>query len=157
MEHIWAPWRVEYIFSEKPESCILCDKPNENKDEENYVLYHGKHNYVILNKYPYNPAHLLIAPYRHIDSLEHLTDEERNEHFELVSRCLGVLRKVFNPHGFNIGANIGRTAGAGIDEHYHSHIIPRWNGDTNYVTIMDDVRVIPQAMAETYQQLKGKF
>jgi len=157
MEHIWAPWRVEYIFSEKPEGCILCDKPNENKDEENYVLYRGKYNYIMLNKYPYNPAHLLIAPYRHTDTVENLTDEERNEHFELVCRGLGVLRKVYNPHGFNIGANLGRTAGAGIDEHYHSHIIPRWNGDTNYITVMDDVRVIPQAMAETYQQIKDKF
>ena len=133
MKHIWAPWRIEYILREKPEGCILCDKPKEDKDVQNYILYRGDKNFIILNSYPYNPGHLLVAPYRHAGSLEELTEEERNEHFEMVSRSIKVLREVFKPGGFNIGANIGKVAGAGIDDHFHSHIVPRWQGDTNYM------------------------
>jgi len=157
MERIWAPWRIEYILMEKPEGCILCEKPEEDKDEQNYILYRGHKNFIILNSYPYNPGHLMVAPYRHTGSLEELTGEERNEHFEMVSRAIRVLREAFNPGGFNIGANIGKVAGTGIDDHFHSHIVPRWQGDTNYVPVLADVRVLPQALAETYQKLKGKF
>lgn len=157
MKHIWAPWRIEYILAEKPEGCILCDKPGENKDVQNYILYRGDKNFIIMNSYPYNPGHLLVVPYRHTGNPEDLTEEERNEHFEIVTRCVRVLREVFNPGGFNIGANIGKVAGAGIDDHFHSHIVPRWQGDTNYMPVLADIRVMPQALAETYQKLKGKF
>jgi len=157
MERIWAPWRIEYIQMEKPEGCILCEKPRENKDDQNYILYHGDKNFVILNSYPYNPGHLLVAPYRHIASPEELTEEERNEHFEIVIRCVRVLREVFNPGGFNIGVNVGKVAGAGIDDHCHTHIVPRWQGDTNCIPVLADVRVLPEALAETYRKLKGKF
>ena len=157
MKHIWAPWRIEYILSEKQEGCILCDKPGEDKDVSNYIIYRGDKNFIILNSYPYNPGHLLVAPYRHTGTLEELTEEERNEHFEMVSRCIKVLRGVYKPSGFNIGANIGKAAGAGIDGHFHSHIVPRWQGDTNCITVLADVRVVPQALAKTYQELKGKF
>jgi len=157
MENIWAPWRIQYILGEKPEGCILCDKPTENKDIENYILYRTKHNFIMLNSYPYNPGHLLIAPYRHIANPEELTEEERNEHFELISRSLGVLKKTFDPGGFNIGANIGKVAGAGIEDHFHSHIVPRWQGDTNYIPVLADLRIIPQALADTYRMLQGQF
>jgi ATP adenylyltransferase len=157
MEQIWAPWRIEYILKDKPEGCILCEKPEEEKDTENYILYRGEKNFIIMNSYPYNPGHLLVAPYRHIGSLEELTTEERNEHFEMVCRAIGVLREAFSPGGFNIGANMGKEAGAGIADHFHSHIVPRWHGDTNYMTVLADVRVVPQALAETYQKLEGKF
>jgi ATP adenylyltransferase len=157
MERIWAPWRIEYILMEKPEECILCEKPKEDKDAQNYILYRGNKNFIILNSYPYNPGHLLVAPYRHIGSLEELTEEERNEHFEMVSRSVRALKEVFNPGGFNIGANMGKVAGAGIDDHFHSHIVPRWQGDTNCMPVLADVRVLPQALAETYELLKGKF
>jgi ATP adenylyltransferase len=157
MEHIWAPWRIEYILMEKPEGCILCEKPKEDKDAQNYILYRGDKNFIILNSYPYNPGHLLVAPYRHIGNLEELTEEERNEHFELLSRSIRALKEAFNPGGFNIGANIGKVAGAGIDDHFHSHVVPRWQGDTNYVPVLADVRVLPQALAETYGLLEGKF
>ncbi len=157
MEHIWAPWRIQYILEEKPGGCILCDKPKEDKDAQNYILYRGKRNYIMMNSYPYNPGHLLIAPYRHTPALEELTEEERNEHFELVSRSIRVLKEVFQPGGFNIGANIGKVAGAGIDDHFHSHIVPRWQGDTNYVPVLADIRVVPQALADTYKSLVGKF
>ena len=157
MEHIWAPWRIQYILEEKPGGCILCDKPKEDKDVQNYILYRGDKNFIIMNSYPYNPGHLLVAPYRHIPNLEELTEEERNEHFELISRSIRVLKEVFQPGGFNIGANIGKVAGAGIDDHFHSHIVPRWQGDTNYVSVLADIRVVPQALADTYKSLAGKF
>lgn len=157
MEHIWAPWRMEYIEAEKTEGCILCEKPGEDDDTGNYILFRGEMNYIIMNSYPYTPGHLLVAPYRHIDSLEKLGKEERHQHFDIVSRCVEVLRQVFNPGGFNIGVNLGKVAGAGIDDHVHSHIVPRWQGDTNFVTVISDVRVVPEALAATYQKLKGKF
>jgi ATP adenylyltransferase len=157
MKYIWAPLRIEYIRAAKPDGCILCDKPAEEKDAENYILYRGKYNFIMLNAYPYNPGHLLVAPYRHISSLEELTDVERNEHFKLVSRSITVLKKELKPAGFNIGANLGRAAGAGIDDHYHSHVVPRWQGDSNYISVVGDVRVIPQALADTYKSLAGKF
>jgi ATP adenylyltransferase len=157
MKHLWAPWRIKYIRSEKPSGCILCDKPGEKKDAENYILYRGKLNFIMLNAYPYNPGHLLIAPYRHTGSLTELTAAERNEHYALVSRGIEVLKQAFNPTGFNIGANLGKVAGAGIDDHFHSHIVPRWQGDNNFVPVLADVRVIPQALQDTYKDLFGKF
>ena len=157
MRQIWAPWRIEYIQMEKQEGCILCDKPKQNNDALNYILYRGDKNFIIMNSYPYNPGHLMIAPYRHIANLEELTDEERDEHFEIVSRSIKLLKEVFNPGGFNIGVNIGRVAGAGIDDHIHTHIVPRWRGDTNFMPVMADIKVIPEALAETYKKLAGKF
>lgn len=157
MKHIWAPWRIEYIRAAKPAGCILCDLPKESRDVENYILYRGKSNFIMLNSYPYNPGHLLIAPYRHTANMEELTDIERNEHYKLVSRSIVVLKEVFKPGGFNIGANLGKVAGAGIDDHFHSHIVPRWQGDNNYIPVLADVRVVPQALADTYKTLAGKF
>jgi ATP adenylyltransferase len=157
MKFIWAPWRIQYIRSEKPKGCILCDKPAEDKDKDNYILYRGVKNFIMLNAFPYNPGHLLVAPYRHTGNMDELTAAERNEHYELVSRSIKVLKEAMNPGGFNIGANLGKVAGAGIEEHFHSHIVPRWNGDNNFVPVLADVRVVPQALAETYNALRGKF
>ena len=157
MERIWAPWRIQYIQMEKPEGCILCEKPGQNNDAQNYILHRGDKNFIILNSYPYNPGHLMVAPYRHVASLEKLTDEERREHFEIVSRSVRVLRQIFNPGGFNIGINLGKAAGAGIEDHFHTHIVPRWQGDTNFMPVLADVRVLPEALADTYQKLKGKL
>ncbi len=157
MKYIWAPWRMQYIRGKKPEGCIFCTKPAEDKDKANYVLYRGKKNFIMLNSYPYNPGHLLVAPYRHAGNLEELTAAERNEHFELVSKSIRVLKEVFNPAGFNTGANLGKVAGAGIENHFHSHIVPRWDGDTNFNTVLADIRVVPQALAETYEALRRKF
>jgi ATP adenylyltransferase len=157
MKHIWAPWRIKYIEMGKVEGCFLCEKSRQANDAENYILFRGKHNLVILNSYPYNPGHLMIAPYRHVANLEDLTREELHEHFEIVSRSPRVLKQVFNPAGFNIGMNLGRVAGAGLDEHIHTHVVPRWQGDTNFMPVLSDVRVVPEALAETYEKLKGKF
>ena len=155
MKHIWAPWRMEYIQMEKPEGCILCQKPKEDNDAPNYILYRGDNNFVIMNSYPYNPGHLMIAPYRHIANLGELTAQELHEHFEMVSQSIELLKRVFNPGGFNIGMNLGKVAGAGIEEHIHTHIVPRWQGDTNFVPVISGVRVIPEALDETYKKLKG--
>ncbi len=152
-----APWRIEYIEMEKPKGCILCDKPKENNDAQNYILYRGDKNFIMMNLYPYNAGHLMIAPYRHIANLEELNNEELREYWQIVTRSLKVLRKVFNPGGFNIGINMGKAAGAGIEEHVHTHIVPRWHGDTNFMPVIGDVKVISQALAETYQKLKEQF
>ncbi len=157
MEQIWAPWRIKYIEMEKPRGCILCEKPGQNNDVPNYILYRGNKNFVIMNSYPYNPGHLMIVPYSHAASLDELTSEELHEHFDIVSRSVKVLKQIFNPGGFNLGINLGRIAGAGIEDHFHTHIVPRWQGDTNFMAVISDVRVIPEALAETYEKLKGKF
>ncbi|MBA7632126.1 AP-4-A phosphorylase [subsurface metagenome] len=157
MEKIWAPWRMEYIRQEKPKGCFLCEKPRQNNDALNYILYRGRKNFVVMNSYPYNPGHLMIAPYRHVASLEELTNEELHEHAEIVIRSLKVLRQVFNPGGFNIGANIGKVAGVGLEGHVHTHIVPRWQGDTNFMPVVSDTKVVSEAVAETYKKLEGKF
>jgi ATP adenylyltransferase len=111
----------------------------------------------MLNGYPYNPGHLMVAPYRHMSSIEMMTEEERNEHYRLLSRGVVVLREVLNAENFNLGMNLGKTAGAGIDDHIHSHIVPRFQGDSNYMTVIGDVRVVPEALADSWKRLAGKF
>ena len=154
MEHIWAPWRIEYIRSEKDDGCIFCDKLKENNDEKNYILFRGKDNFIILNLYPYNPGHIMVVPYRHLSNLDDLTNEELFEHNDLVRRSCRALREAYKPEGFNIGMNLGRVAGAGVEDHIHTHVIPRWNGDTSFVTIVSDIRFLPHAMDATYKELK---
>ena len=157
MEYLWAPWRIEYIKKAKEVGCIFCQKPAEESDAANYILYRGQKNFIIMNSYPYNPGHLMIAPYRHVANMDELTDEELGEHFKMVAKSTRILRQVFKPDGFNIGINLGRIAGAGIDKHIHTHIVPRWAGDTNFMPVMADTRVINEALGETYQKLRGKF
>ncbi|OGN97848.1 MAG: HIT family hydrolase [Chloroflexi bacterium RBG_13_51_36] len=157
MEHLWAPWRVEYIHSAADSRCILCQKPRESNDEANCILYRGQHNFIILNAFPYNPGHLMIAPYRHIAGLQDLTDEEAKEHFDVVKKGLELLKEVMNPTGFNIGLNMGKVAGAGIAEHMHTHIVPRWQGDTNFMPVLSDTKVVSEAVSSTYSKLKAKL
>jgi len=157
MEHLWAPWRIEYIKKADEVGCIFCQKPAEESDASNYILYRGQKNFIIMNSYPYSPGHLMIAPYRHIANLDELTDEELCEHYELVRRSVAILRKVFKPDGFNIGMNLGRVAGAGIDKHIHSHIVPRWAGDTNFMPVIANTNVVNEALSESYKKLAGKF
>jgi len=142
---------------EKPEGCILCDKPGESTDALNYILYRGDKNFIIMNSFPYNSGHLMVAPYRHVASLEELTDAELHEHFEIVRQSIKVLRQTYSPNGFNIGMNMGKVAGAGIDDHIHTHIVPRWQGDTNFMPVTADTKVVNEALAETYEKLKAKF
>ena len=154
MERIFAPWRIRYIESPKYEGCIFCDFPKENKDEERLILYRGKSSFVIMNNYPYNPGHLMIAPYRHVASVEELNEEEALEMMKLSQKMVEVIKKAMNPDGFNLGINLGKVAGAGIEDHIHLHIVPRWNGDTNFMPVLADVKVIPEAIEESYKKLK---
>lgn len=154
MEQLWAPWRIEYVRRVKESHCILCQKPAENDDEANLILHRGQSNFIILNAFPYSPGHLMIAPYRHISELQEVTDGEAREHFDLVKKAVALLNQVLKPHGFNLGLNMGRSAGAGIEEHLHTHVVPRWQGDTNFMPVMSDTRVISEGLAATYRKLK---
>jgi ATP adenylyltransferase len=158
MEYIYAPWRIEYIKrATKEEGCILCQKPKQSNDADNFVLFRGKKDFIMMNAYPYGPGHLMVAPYRHTALFEELTDEELAEHYRLVRLGVKVLKQVFKPEGFNLGMNLGRVAGAGIDTHLHSHIVPRWNGDTNFMPVIGDTRVVNEALADTYAALRCAF
>lgn len=157
MKRLWAPWRIEYIEEEKPEYCIFCKAFNEKKDEKNLVLWRGKHSFVMLNRFPYNSGHMMIAPIRHLGDFEDLNQDEMLEIGEAIQLAMKVLRKVMNPHGFNIGMNLGRVAGAGVEDHIHVHIVPRWDGDTNYMPIISDTKVIPEALSRTYNKLLQQF
>ena len=160
MDYLWAPWRIEYIKEakdQKAESCILCDKPAAKNYAANLILYRGQYSFIIMNAYPYNSGHLMVAPYRHVANLDDLNDKERNEHFKLVSRSIAVLKRVFKADGFNIGMNLGRIAGAGVDKHIHTHIVPRWVGDTNFMPVVGDIKVVNEAIKDTYKKLAGEF
>lgn len=153
MERIWAPWRMVYISGEHSEKCIFCEKLESGQDEANLLLLRGKRSFVMMNLYPYNNGHLLIAPNRHVGEIEDLTEEEAAEIFQMAQKMVNILRS-FKPEGFNIGANIGRIAGAGIPGHFHIHVVPRWGGDTNFMPVIGDVRVISESLEVTYQKLK---
>lgn len=157
MEHLWAPWRMKYITStnEKGQTCFLCDKPKQKTDAENYLLYRGTTCFIVLNAFPYNNGHLMVAPYRHTGKLEDLADDERNELFTTVNKGVVILKKVFNPDGLNVGLNLGKAAGAGVSDHLHVHIVPRWNGDTNFMPVLADVKVVSEALEDTYSKLKA--
>ncbi|WP_099210217.1 HIT family protein [Thermococcus henrietii] len=154
MKVLWAPWRIEYIRSPKHDGCIFCDFPKENLDKERLILYRGKHAFVIMNNYPYNPGHVMVAPYRHVANWEELTDEELLEIMKLTQLMIKAIKRAMNPDGFNLGVNLGRVAGAGIDSHVHLHIVPRWNGDTNFMPVIADTKVIPESLQEAYDELK---
>ena len=156
MKIIWAPWRIEYVTREKEEGCIFCEKPKERKDRENLILYRGESGYIILNRYPYSNGHVMALPYRHTKDLSELNDVERLELMDLTIKCVEIL-KVMTPDGFNIGMNLGRAAGAGIDDHLHFHVVPRWKGDTNFMPVLGDVKVMPEYLDETYLKLSKQL
>ncbi len=157
MEYIWAPWRIDFIMDDKEPGCFLCRKPEENDDEKTFILYRGSYNYIILNAYPYNPGHLLVAPYRHIGSIGDLTTEEANEHFAQIQMAVKLLDITIHPAAYNTGMNLGRIAGAGVADHIHSHIVPRWQGDTNFMPVLGDTKVLPEALIKTYIKLKEQL
>lgn len=154
MEHLWAPWRMGYVTAEQPKGCIFCAKPAAGDDEANQILHRGDLVFVMLNVYPYNAGHLMIAPYRHVADPLSLEPQESSELLFGIRICVEALRAAFNPEGFNIGANIGRVAGAGYEDHLHVHVVPRWSGDTNFMAVTADTRVVPEALADTYRRLK---
>ncbi|MFH1487985.1 MAG: HIT domain-containing protein [Pseudomonadota bacterium] len=148
---------MKYILSEKEEICIFCPGEDRNLDEARLILYVDSTTMVMMNRYPYNNGHLLVAPVNHRPDLEHLSDEEMLKLFMRVRKSTEILKKAMNPEGFNVGLNLGRVAGAGVEEHMHFHIVPRWNGDTNVMTVLGEVRVIPEHIRETYRKLKPYF
>ncbi len=152
MKILWAPWRIKYILGKK-EGCIFCDKVKENKDRENYILLRGKNAFVILNTFPYNNGHLMVAPYKHVPDLDGLEESELAELMRLVKTCTQILKKTLNPEGFNIGANLGKVAGAGVEGHIHIHIVPRWEGDTSFISTVGDTKIIPESLDDTYGKL----
>ena len=159
MQKLFSPWRSKYIetFSQPTDEkgeCILCKAFRDNRDDENFIVTRGKLCYVVMNLFPYNSGHLLIVPYRHTPDLTDLTDDESLEIMTLFKKMMQALRKVSKPDGFNLGSNIGRTAGAGIDQHVHFHIVPRWNGDTNFMPILADTKMISEDMKETLLRLR---
>lgn len=154
MDALFAPWRMIYVTqAEKSEGCIFCDFPKEDRDAERKIVYRGKTAFVIMNAFPYNPGHLMVAPYRHTADFEALDPEEIAEMGALAQKALRVIKATMSPHGFNLGMNLGRVAGAGIDAHLHLHIVPRWNGDTNFMPVIAETKTIPEALETTYANL----
>jgi ATP adenylyltransferase len=157
MKRLWSPWRLEYILSEKGERCIFCDKIAADDDQANYILCRGKKCYVMLNLYPYNNGHLMVIPYQHVPSPEQLNEDALTEMMLMVSKSLEALRRAMHPDGFNVGINIGKAAGAGIEGHVHIHIVPRWRADTNFMPVFSNTRVIPEFIDDTYRKLKAAW
>ena len=153
MERLWAPWRVEYVTAGGSEGCIFCDKLEERRDEDNLILKRGDLGFIMLNAFPYNSGHLMVAPYRHVGDLSDLTDDEMLEIMLLVKLGKEILSRAFRPDGLNIGINLGRTAGAGITDHVHVHVVPRWDGDTNFMPVIANTKVMPDALRATYAKL----
>lgn len=162
MERMWSPWRYEYINAsgsqEKDEACVFCSILNGPADDESkFILHRGQHNFVVLNIYPYISGHLLILPYNHLSDFDAAPKEVTDEMMDLSKRAQTALREAYRPHGFNLGMNLGRAAGAGVPDHIHMHIMPRWTGDTNFMSTISETRVIPEDLNVTYRKLLDKF
>jgi ATP adenylyltransferase len=160
MQPLWAPWRMEYILEaeDQPQGdCIFCSLPRAQADRDNLILWRGWRAFVILNKFPYNPGHLMVVPYTHAAELDGLVPDELTDLMLNLRRAVGCLRQAMNPHGYNIGVNLGRTAGAGIPKHVHYHVVPRWDGDHNFMPVIAETKVMPQHLLQTYDQLAPIF
>jgi ATP adenylyltransferase len=161
MERLWSPWRHEYITqtttSKSNSACIFCDAQRSRHDEQSLVVHRGTFNFVILNRYPYISGHLMIAPNDHLAELDSAPKETTDELMDLAKRCQTALRSAYNPEGFNVGMNLGRVAGAGVADHFHLHMMPRWAGDTNFMTTVGETRVLSEDLNTTYQKLRDKI
>ena len=158
MDHLWSPWRYKYIASaDREEGCVFCRVNHEHKDAENYVIHRARLNLVVLNLYPYTSGHLMIAPYEHQASLAAISEATTTEMIELAKRAQLALEAEYHPDGFNIGMNLGRSAGAGVADHLHLHVVPRWTGDANFVSVVGETRVLPEDLATTCEKLKKHF
>lgn len=156
-DRLWAPWRLEYIKGEKPGECIFCAKPQESDDDATYIVHRGELAFVILNAFPYNNGHLMIAPYDHVGALEEVPQETLAEMVALSQQSLTALKATYAPEGFNVGVNQGKVAGAGIEHHIHMHVVPRWGADTNFMPVLSDTRVLPQLLSDSYKAIKEQW
>jgi len=159
-ERIWAPWRLAYVkdaSKDVEQECIFCAKPDEGDDRANLIVHRGERCFVILNLYPYTNGHLMIAPFEHVGGIQDLAAETTAEMMALAQRAIEVLEAKYEPHGFNVGFNQGRVAGAGVEHHVHMHVVPRWDGDTNFMPVLADTRVMPQTLEQAYDALEGSF
>lgn len=155
MDHIWTPWRMQYIQGNtKDDGCIFCLAAEGSDDRENLVFYRGENVFMILNRYPYTSGHVMCVPYDHESRLQDLSDEIRNELMACITKTVAILQEVYDPEGFNIGLNLGAVAGAGVAEHLHVHIVPRWTGDTSFMTAVSATRVLPEVLADTFRRVK---
>lgn len=157
MENLWAPWRIEYILGPKPDGCVLCLPEDRSEDDERMVLYRGARCFVIMNRYPYCNGHIMVAPLAHLACVTDLDEECSREFYGLVRRSTVILREHFKAEGVNIGINLGEAAGAGVREHLHCHLVPRWKGDSNFMAVLADVRTIPEHIRRTYHNLRTFF
>jgi len=158
MDYLWSPWRYQYVSQQRPEQgCVFCTKMQQQGDEENFVLHRGLSSYVLLNLYPYTCGHMMIAPYQHIGDLSSADDATWMEMMSLTRKAEQALRKAYRPDGINLGMNLGESAGAGIADHIHMHVLPRWYADSNFMTTIGETRVLPEIMSETYRKLKPLF
>ena len=159
MKILYAPWRIAYIkwFSKKERGCFLCMASRDEDDTRNLVIHRGRSCFVILNRYPYNNGHLMIAPYRHVGRITDLGDDELLEMIKFLKLSIAALESEYKPDGFNVGLNLGRAAGAGLEEHIHLHIVPRWIGDTNFMPVLADTKVIPESLEESWRRLRDRF
>lgn len=148
---------MEYILSEKEKKCLFCELPKQDRDRDNLILYRSSSHYVVMNRYPYNNGHIMVVPYQHAQSLNDLADGILLDFMRVTRHAIESIRKAFMPEGFNIGINIGKIAGAGMEEHMHLHMVPRWAGDTSFMTVFDEVRVIPEHIVSTYDKLFTAF
>ena len=158
MNHLWSPWRMSYILDNKNEEvCVFCQALEQTDGCENLIIHRGHYAYIILNRYPYTSGHLMVVPFEHCATLEGLAPEIRGEMMELISRSVQILNEAYQAQGFNLGANLGSAAGAGIPQHFHFHIVPRWQGDTNYMSAIGGTRVVPEALDETYRRINDAW
>jgi ATP adenylyltransferase len=160
VDRIWAPWRGEYVkdaSKDKESECVFCAALNAGDDEANLIVRRGERSFVILNKYPYTNGHLMVAPYEHIGELQALDKQTMAEIMSLAQRGIAALEASYSPHGYNVGFNQGRVAGAGVEYHIHMHVVPRWGGDTNFMPVLGDTRVMNETLQDSYETLKGAF
>jgi ATP adenylyltransferase len=158
MDYLWSPWRYRYVTTARSEGCIFCQAAaSAANDEQNLVVHRGRHNFVLLNRYPYTSGHLMIAPYQHVATLEGAGSETLTELVLLAQESERRLREIYKPQGLNLGMNLGESAGAGIADHIHLHVLPRWSGDTSFITTVSETRVLPEDLAVTYQKLSQAF
>jgi ATP adenylyltransferase len=160
MQRLWTPWRRAFVEgggATDSDACFLCTKPAEHDDRANLILLRGDRAYVLLNLYPYNSGHLMIAPYAHTGDLAVLDPTTAQEMMRITQRCVDALQRAYRPDGFNVGMNLGKTAGAGIPDHLHIHVVPRWNGDTNFMPVVSDTKVLPESLDQTYERLEPFF